>query len=132
MTALDFALAPVKRLGVLISLGNEGLNGGTELIFVGKAGSAQCLAGQEAEPDFHLIEPTGGGGSEVKLHPALVFVQPIRVALVRTVVVKDHMDLLVGRQFGDDRVQETPKVFPLFLLGGLRKDLSAGDLQGRK
>src|ERR1019366_1075582 len=110
----------------------EGLDGGTELIFVGETGSAQCLAGQEAEPDFHLIEPTGRRGSEVELHAALVFVQPVRVALVRTVVVKNHMDLFVGRQFGEHRVQKAPEVFPLFLLGSLSENLSTGDFQSRK
>ena len=117
----------MERLGVLVGVGDEGLNGGTELIFAGEAGSAECLAGQQAKPDFHLIEPTCGSGSEVELNSALVLVQPVRVPLVRRVVVEDDMDLFVGRQFRQDRVQEAPEVFALFLFGGLGEDLSAGD-----
>jgi len=118
--------------GCWLVLVTKGLNGGTELIFVGETGSAQCLAGQEPEPDFHLIDPTGGSGSEVELHAALVFVQPVRVALVRRVVVKNQMDLFVDRQFGNDCIQEAPEVFPLFLLGSLSENLSTGDFQSRK
>jgi hypothetical protein len=117
---------------VLVGVSNEGLNGGTELIFVGETGSAHCLAGQEPEPDFHLIEPSGRSRSEVELHAALVFFQPVRVALVRRVVVKNHMDLFVARQFGNDCVQEAAEVRPFFLLRSLSENLSTGDFQNRK
>jgi hypothetical protein len=44
---LDFSLASVKWLAVLVAVSEEGIDGGTELIFVGDTGSVQYLAGQE-------------------------------------------------------------------------------------
>src|SRR5664279_6007868 len=58
-----------------------------------KLAPRNALRGQESKPDFHLIEPTGRSRGEVELNPALVLVQPVRISLVRRVVVKNHMDL---------------------------------------
>jgi hypothetical protein len=38
------------------------------------------------------------------------------------------MNFLAGGQFSDDRVQKSAEIFSLFLLGGLRVYLPAGDL----
>src|ERR1035438_7302384 len=47
--------------------GNEGFNGLAQLRRAFGAQAAQGLAGQNAEPNFHLIQPTGRGGGEVKM-----------------------------------------------------------------
>jgi len=59
---------------------------------------------------------------EVELCAAIVSVQPICVSPAGGVVIKDHMNLFVGRQFDEYRVQKTPEVFPLFLLGSLSEN----------
>ena len=46
---------------------NESLDGLTQLGGALGAQAAQGLAGQNAEPNFHLIQPAGRGGGEVKM-----------------------------------------------------------------
>ena len=57
---------------VCIGFGDERFNGRAKLVLVGETGSAQRFAGQEAKPDFDLIQPTGRSRSEVELNPALI------------------------------------------------------------
>ena len=77
----------MKWLRVVIGFSDESFNGEAELVFTAETGAAQCLAGQETEPDFHLIEPTGGSGSEMKLNAASIFIEPVRIPLMRAVVI---------------------------------------------
>ena len=56
---------------------NEGFGRRAKLVLSLEAGAPKSLAGEQAEPDFDLIEPTGRGGSKVKLHSAFVLGQPV-------------------------------------------------------
>ena len=77
LTALDLAFPPAKWLGALVVSSEEGFDSFTQLIFVFEASSAECLALQQAEYDFNLVQPTGRSRREVKLDPPLEFRQPV-------------------------------------------------------
>jgi hypothetical protein len=66
----------------------------------------------------------------VKLDAAFVLSQPVVRFACGGVVVQNYVNVLVGRQFGNDTIQEALEVFSFFLLRGLSKDLSTGDFQG--
>src|ERR1017187_2040337 len=121
----------MEGLGVLVGSGNKSFNGGAEFILVCEVSSTQCFARQETEPDFDLIEPTGGCRCEVKLNPAVVLLEPVGVFLVGGVVIQNDMNVFIGRQLGNDLIPEASKVFALFLFRGLGMYLSAGDFQRR-
>jgi hypothetical protein len=51
---------------VLVVSPEERFNGLTQLIFGLETSSVECLALQQAEHDFNLVQPTGRSGREVK------------------------------------------------------------------
>lgn len=68
----------------------------------------------------------------MKLDQPLEPRQPILVALVRRVVVKNDMDLLVLRLVGQHVIQEAAKILPLLILRKLRLPLARADLESGK
>lgn len=112
---------------MLVGSGNKSFDSGSEFILVCEVSSTQYFAGQETEPDFDLIEPTGGCRREVKLNPAVILLQPVGVFLVGGIVIQNDMNVFIGRQLGNDLIQEASKVFALFLFRGLSMYLSAGN-----
>jgi hypothetical protein len=71
LTALDLAFSPAERFGALVVPSNEGFYGLAQLIFGFEACSVECLALQQAEYDFNLVQPTGRSWREMKLDPPL-------------------------------------------------------------
>src|ERR1039457_4391526 len=123
----------MEGLGVLVGSGNKSFNGGAEFILVCEVSSTHCFAGQETEPDFDLIEPTGGCRCEVKLNPAVVLLQPVGVFLVGGIVIQNDVNVFIGRQLGNDLIQEASKVFALFLFRGFGVcPAKAGVFSGRQ
>ncbi len=112
MAALALALAPAERLGVGIVIPDEGCDGLAQLVFAFEACAMECLAPQQTEDDFNLVQPTGRSRREVKLDPALVPRPPIFVFLVRCLVVQDDMDFFVRGLFGEHAIKKVAKVFP--------------------
>ena len=53
--------SPFERCRLDIVRGQEAIDSFPDLTGRGKAGPAQSLTRQDAEPDFHLVEPTGVG-----------------------------------------------------------------------
>ena len=51
---------------------------------------AQRLARKNSKPDFHLVEPTGRCGREVKVNVRMLE-QPGIAFFVRAIIVQDHM-----------------------------------------
>ena len=62
---------------------NEGFDGVAQLVFACETGTVESFTLQQAEYDFNLVEPTGGGRGEVKMDTAFVLCQPGFVLLVR-------------------------------------------------
>src|ERR1039457_4559911 len=91
----------------------EGFNGRAQLILGFEASSVECLALQQAEYDFNLVQPAGRSRSEMKPHSPFERRQPVVVSFVRGVVVKDDMDLFVLRLIGQHAIQEAAKILPL-------------------
>ena len=66
-------------MSVLIVCADEGVDLIAHLPWRGEAGAGQGVAGEDGEPDFHLVEPGGVGRGEVKMdvlvarQPAIVF-----------------------------------------------------------
>src|ERR1019366_8106661 len=88
-------------------------------------------AGQNAEPNFHLIQPTGRGGGEVKMDVGMLG-QPGVALLMRAVIVQDHVQFLLGQSLLYNLVHKLQKLFPPFALGEGRPDFSGRDPQGGK
>jgi hypothetical protein len=97
---LDLALAPDEGCGVPVVGFREVADRLDQLRDAGKAGSGQGLSGEDAEPDFHLVEPACRGWGEVEGN-VRVCRQPIVVLLVGGEVVEDDMDCPIGRLRGD-------------------------------
>jgi hypothetical protein len=55
LTASDLALAPLEGLGVGQVGGDEGVDGVGEFGHAAEAGTAEGLSGQDAKPDFDLV-----------------------------------------------------------------------------
>ena len=66
MCAFDLALAPDEGVGVLVPGFAEVLNGFCDSLFGVEARPLKRLAGEDAEPDLHLIKPRGGGRRKVE------------------------------------------------------------------
>ena len=120
MIAFDLALSPAERFGSLVVPPEESFNGFTQLIFRLEASAVECLALEQAEHDFNLVQPTGRSRREVKLDSPLELRQPVVVSLMRGIVVEDDMDFPVLRWIGQHAVQEATKVLPLLEFGELR------------
>src|SRR5438132_7342026 len=56
-----------RRVSVLIVCGDESIDLLAHLAWRGEAGAGQGLAGEDGEPDFHLVQPGGVGWGEVKM-----------------------------------------------------------------
>ena len=112
-----------------VGFGDEGLYSGAELVFAREVGATQGFSREDAKPHLDLVEPTGRGRREMKLHTALVLGQPVVVLLMRAIVVQDGMDLFVVRHPGADTILESPEVLAFLLAGRLRMNRSAWDLQ---
>ncbi len=105
------------------------MNGLDELIQARKAGISQRLALEDAEPDLHLVQPTGAGGCEVEGDVG-VSGEPLVVLLVRIEVVQDDVDFAVGGFVNDDLLQESLEIDALLGLGGLAVNDAGGHFEG--
>jgi hypothetical protein len=61
----------------------EGFNGLAQLIFGFEAASIECLALQQTEYDFNLVQPTGRGRREMKPDSPLELRRPVVVSFAR-------------------------------------------------
>src|ERR1019366_971192 len=88
-------------------------------------------AGQNAEPNFHLIQPTGRGGGEVKMDVGMLG-QPGVALLVRAVIVQDYMQFLLGQGLLHNLIHKLQKLLPPLALCECRFDFSRPHPQGGK
>ena len=54
---VDFGLSPLEGFGRMIVYLDERIDSSAKLRDAGKAGPAQGLSGENAEPDLNLVEP---------------------------------------------------------------------------
>lgn len=123
----DFAFSPSKRGCGGIVGGNEIFDGLSQCRDVLEAGATQGFAREHAEPDFDLIEPAGGSRREVEMDMGMPC-QPGVASLVAAVAIQNHRQLLVGRRFRDEGIQEAQKVLAALSCCNSRCDLSCGYL----
>ena len=107
---------------------NKGLNRLAQFSGALGAQATQGFPGQDAEPNLHLIQPTGRGGREVKMDIGVVG-QPDITFLVRAIVVPNHVQFLLRRRFRDDLIHKLQELLASFKLGDRRPDLSGSHLQ---
>jgi hypothetical protein len=107
----------------------EGFNGLAQLILGFEASSIECLALQQAEYDFNLVQPTGRSRREMELDSPFELRQPVVISFVRGVVIEDEVDLCVLRLIGQHAVEEAAKILPLFVLRKSSLHLASADLQ---
>ena len=124
MATLDFAFPPAEWFGAFVVSSEESLNGLTQLIFGFEASSVECLALQQTEYDFNLVQPTGRSRREMKLDSPFELRQPIIVSLVRGVIIEDDVDFRALRLIGQHAIQEAAKILPLLKLCELRLNLA--------
>ena len=79
-----------------------------------KGAAANHPCGDQCEKSFHLVQPRTAGGGEVEMQAGPTFwLEPaldLR-ALVRTVVVHDQVNILIGGEFPFQVVEEADE-FP--------------------
>ena len=63
-----FAFRPLKGDGLGVVGGKKLIDGLPQLVHAGETGPAKRLPRQQADPDFHLVEPRGVRGVEVQMH----------------------------------------------------------------
>jgi hypothetical protein len=96
-------------MGVAVVGLNEGVDACAHLGGAGEARPGQSVSGQNAEPDFDLIEPRSMRRNEMKVD-ILMSPQPaIMLRLVGVEVVQDHMNLLLAIA-GHDLVHEVEQL----------------------
>src|SRR6266568_5287095 len=132
LATFDLALSPAERFGSLVVPPEESFNGFTQLIFRLEASAVECLALEQAEHDFNLVQPTGRSRREVKLDASLEFPQPVVVSFMRRVVVEDDVEFPVLRMIRQHAIQEGTKVLPLLEFGELRVNLASLDFESGK
>ena len=108
----------------------ESFHGLPQLIFGFKASSVECLALQQAEHDFNLVQPTGRSRREVKPDSSFELCQPVVVSLMSGIVIEDDMDVPVLRLIGQHAMEKAAKVFPPLVFGEFRVNLARVDFQG--
>ena len=59
LTALHLALPPAEGFGVLVVSSDEGFDSLTQLVLGLETTTVECLALEQAEHDFNLVQPTG-------------------------------------------------------------------------
>ncbi len=128
MGTFDFALAPDEGGGGLVVGGDERLNGFNPFFGTAKACAAEGFPGEDAKPDFDLVEPTCRRRCEVEVDIG-VRGQPVMILLVCAVVIEDHMNRLIVRNVGDPFFHERLEIWAFLGLGGLRLDLTWGDIE---
>jgi hypothetical protein len=128
LASLNLALAPDEGLGGLVIGLAKILDGLGEFLLAVEAGSLQCLAGEDAKPYLHHVEPRGASGGEVEGDVGLGF-EPVAVFLVGAVVVQDDVYLLGGGCLLHDTVHEGLEVRTLLGGGGCALDLAGGDVE---
>src|ERR1700682_2352277 len=114
-------------MSIWIVSGDECFYSLSQVLGAWKACANQGLAAQNAEPDYHLIEPTCRGGREVKMDVGTLR-EPRIVLLVRAVVVEDHMDFLFGRNIAHHLIEKRLEVGAFLGHGRLRLNFSVATL----
>ena len=90
-------VSPLKRPSLLIVGFDETHDPCDKLLSGLENATPDDLAGQEAEPDFDLVEPAGVRGSISQLEPLLLaYPGPSFLAGMRRAVVDNDVQLLVG------------------------------------
>ena len=124
-------LAPLKGVGGLIVGCNKGVDVGPKLLGAAEAGGAQGLSAEQAEPDFHLIEPGGVRRRVVKMDLGMVLPPAVAFGLVNIQIIQDDMQGATGvsddqtvHEVEEFRSSATPVVTGF--------DQSAGHFQRRK
>ena len=128
MCAFDLALAPDKRRSTFVVRSGEVLDRLGQLLGAAKARAGQGLSGEDTKPDLHLVKPACRSWREVERDIG-VRSKPSLVLFMSAVVVKDDVDVAVGRLLLDDLGQEGLEVDALFGLCGLAADDPGGDFQ---
>lgn len=88
---LAFGPLEANHLGVIN--GDEGINGFPELANSGETCPAQRLSSQQAEPDFHLIEPRGVRGGEVQIHLRMLAEPALLLGFMSIEIIHNHVQL---------------------------------------
>ena len=128
---VDFLFSPLEGGGVLIPVGDKGLDRLDQHFDAGKAGSLQCAAAQNAKPAFHLIEPGAACRDEMKMDLRMGFEPAILLGFMRIEIVQHNVNLFV-RIFGYQLVHEIQKFAsaPAPIMPCMHQP--SGYLQGRK
>src|SRR5260370_569524 len=125
---LDLTLAPDEGRGIpVVGLG-EVADCLDQLRDAGKAGSGQGFSAEDAEPDFHLVEPACRSWGEVE-GDVRVYRQPVVVLLVGGEVVEDDMDFPIGRLLGDQVGHKGLEIDAFLGLRGLSLNDAAGHFE---
>ena len=103
---------------------NQGIN-------TGEAGPLKRFASEDAEPDLHLIEPTGRSRDVVKSHVRMPG-QPVIALFMRGQVVHDDVQDLARSRTSRHLVHEGQEILARFGLTRPANDFAARHFKGCK
>ena len=104
-------LGPFERVRILVVGGDEAVDALAYLPRAGEACAGESLRDQNAEPDFHLIEPRGVRRNEVQVYVLVTGEPAIMLGLVGVQIIEDHMQLLAG-VVGEHSIHEVQELHP--------------------
>jgi len=124
---------PDERLGVVISLGEEALDGGLEIDQRSEHAALEPSLAELSKEALDGVEP-GSRFRRVMEHKAGMPVEPgpDLGVLVASVIVEDHVDELAGRDLGFDRIEEADELLMPVPLHAAADDLAFEHVEGGK
>jgi hypothetical protein len=125
------SFSPFEGCRLSVVGGQEAIDGFPDLSGRGKAGPAQSLPRQNAEPYFHLVEPTGMGGGVVPVHVRVASLPTVPLRLMGAEVVENDVNFLPGI-IADQLVHEVQEVPASPAVVMTRFDLPGAHIQGCK
>ena len=105
MVSMDRGFGPPERAGVLVIGDDEITDGLSQLPRRGETGTLEGGAGQDREPDLHLVGPTRIVRREVEMEVAVMCQPTVAFGLVAVEGVEDDVEPL-ARTEGDEAVHE--------------------------
>src|SRR5207248_2992800 len=126
------SLGPYKGLGILVVAGNEVQQEFLQFSLRGMNTLRQALLAQDAEKNFHQVDPRSVGRGVVEMRAGMPLQPAPRCfVLVDVEIVENHVQLSL-RESADHIVEEAQEVDRSAALFDMGHDFTSGNLQSRQ
>ena len=122
---------PDERLGLVVGLGDEAVDGGLQFDDRGEDATLEPLPGELGKPALDCVGPRARGRREVEADAGMAC-EPVAHlgVLMGSIVVEDHMDRLVGRHLALDSIEKADEFLVPVALHAASDDLAVQDVEG--